>query len=64
MNDINKKIIRAMCDNDLSASRAAKTLFYTRQNVYRHIDEIRFETGLDCRKFYDAIELLEMIKEE
>lgn len=64
MTDIDKKIIRAMCDNDLSASRAAKALFYTRQNVYRHIDEIRFETGLDCLKFYDAIKLLEMIKEE
>ena len=64
MTDIDKKIIRAMCECDLSASRAAKKLYYTRQNVYRHINDIRFETGLDCLKFYDAVELLEMIKEE
>lgn len=64
MTDIDKKIIRAMCDNDLSASRTAKSLFYTRQNVYLHIDAIIDETGLDCRKFYDAIKLLKMIKEE
>ena len=26
-----------------------------------YIDKIKQETGLDCRKFYDLIELLKMI---
>jgi sugar diacid utilization regulator len=64
MTDLEKTIILSMCRNNLCVQATARELSYSKNAIPYHIKKILNETGLDCRKFYDAIKLLEMIKEE
>lgn len=57
-----KEIIVAMARCDLTVSRAAKELYRHRKNVDYHVCEIVRKTGLDPRKFYDMIRLLDMVE--
>lgn len=64
MTDLDKSVIRAMCRNDLNVLATSRELYFHMNTIHYRIKKILNETGLDCRKFYDAIKLLEMIKEE
>jgi DNA-binding CsgD family transcriptional regulator len=55
-----REIIQAMADGNLNISEAARILFMSRNNVEYHVEKIKKHYGLDCRKFYDLIKLLEM----
>lgn len=59
-----KEIILAMARNDLSASKAARELHRHRNTVIYWIEQMRRDTGLDCRRFYDLVKLLEEVKAE
>ena len=61
MNDIHKTVIREMANCDMNRNRVAKKMYRSRSSMNYYIDKIKQETGLDCRKFYDLIELLKMI---
>ena len=61
MNDIHKIVIREMANCDMNCTRVSKKIYRSRSSMNYYIDKIKQETGLDCRKFYDLIELLKMI---
>lgn len=57
-----KEIVLAMARNDLNTTKAAKDLHRHRNTVVYWIELIRRDTGLDCRRFYDLVKLLEMVE--
>lgn len=59
-----KQVILAMCRNNLNVLATARELYFCNNTIHYRIKKILKETGLDCRKFYDVIKLLEIIKEE
>lgn len=54
-------IIRAMAENDLNGTKAAKATHYGKTTMFYHLNEITRKTGLNPRKFYDTVELLRKI---
>lgn len=56
-----KEIILSMARNDLSATKTSKELHRHRNTVIYWIEKMKKDTGLDCRKFYDLVKLLEMV---
>ena len=56
-------IIRSLAENSLSVTRMAKKLYIHRNTALYHVDQIKKKTGLDPRKFYDLIKLLEMAED-
>jgi len=63
MNDTEKKIIRSLCNNNLSVCATARELYYHRCTIERYVKRIKNETGLNPQKYYDLVKLEEMIKE-
>ena len=63
MTDRQKAIVLAMAEHNMNKVEAGKSLFYSRSNVLYHCGEIYKQTGLDPRKFYDLVKLVEMVKE-
>jgi len=53
-------LVRALAENDMSASGAARELGWNRSTIQKHCDQLYGKTGLDPRKFYDLNELLYM----
>lgn len=54
-----KEFILAYAKCDMNGKRTGRQLNYHYTNVYYHLDRIQEKTGLDPRKFYDLIKLLE-----
>lgn len=61
--DKEKEVIAAMCRNDLNISRAAKDIYVARGTIDYQLGKVKEKTGLDCRRFMDAVKLLSMINE-
>ena len=61
MDDIEKAVIMKMAKCDMNCNLAAEQMYRSRSGVQYYIKKIKSETGLDCRRFYDLIELLKMI---
>lgn len=61
MDDIEKSVILEMAKCDMNCNLAAEQMYRSRSGVQYYIKKIKSETGLDCRRFYDLIELLKMI---
>lgn len=59
-----REIILSMARNDLNVTTTAKELNRHRNSVVYWIEKIKKGTGLDCRKFYDMVKLLEMVENE
>ena len=58
------EIIKAMAKFDLSTTNASRELHRHRNTVIYWIEKMKKDTGLDCRKFYDLVKLLEMVEKE
>lgn len=54
-------VIRAMADNDLKGSLAAKELFVSKSTINDRRKTILKKTGYDVRHFYDLCMLLDDI---
>ena len=63
MDDRNKAIILSMADHNMNKAEVARVLYFSRNGVIYHCDVIKQQTGLDPRKFYDLIKLVDMVKE-
>lgn len=59
---LDKEIIKALADNDMSVLAVSKGLFMHYSTINYHLAKIHRETGLNPRKFYDLLALLDMIK--
>lgn len=64
MNDMQRRVIIALAQNDMSINGAAKAMCYYRSTIDYHISRIRDITGLNPRKFFDLIKLYEMATKE
>lgn len=60
MKDIDRDIIRGLADNNLNVTHTAKAIYMSRRNLFRRIERIEKQTGLNPRKFWDLIELMKM----
>lgn len=58
------EIIKAMAKFDLSTTNASRELHRHRNTVIYWIEKMKKDTGLDCRKFYDLVKLLEMVERD
>ena len=58
MTETQAKVVKAMAENQLNMSRAAKALHYHRTNIYKHVIRVLDETGKGMRDFYDMQHLL------
>ena len=58
MTETQAKVVKAMAENQLNMSRAAKALHYHRTAIYKHVIRVLDETGKDMRDFYDMAQLL------
>ena len=58
MTDTQAKVVKAMAENQLNMSRAAKALHYHKTNIYKHVIRVLDQTGKDMRDFYDMNQLL------
>ena len=63
LTELETEVIRLMAECDLKMSWVARRMKYARSTVFYHVEEITRNTGLDPRKFYDMVKLLEMVKE-
>lgn len=61
MNDLDRKIIRALADNSMNVSNVARELFMHRNTVVYHIEKIRLVTGLDPLNFWNLIKLVNIV---
>jgi predicted nucleic acid-binding Zn ribbon protein len=57
MREMEKEIIRNMCQYNLKVSRVAKAMFVHRNTVMYHIAEIKEKYHLDPRSYYDLVKL-------
>lgn len=64
MNYLQRKIVIAMCQNDMNASRVARTERYHSNTILYHLDQIKKITGLNPKSFFDLIKLYEMATKE
>ena len=58
MTETQAKVVKAMAENQLNMTRAAKALHYHKTNIYKHVIRVLDETGKDMRDFYDMTQLL------
>ena len=58
MTETQAKVVKAMAENQLNMSRAAKVLHYHRTAIYKHVIRVLDQTGKDMRDFYDMAQLL------
>ena len=58
MTETQAKVVKAMAENQLNMSRAAKALHYHRTAIYKHVIRVLDQTGMDMRDFYDMHHLL------
>lgn len=51
-------ILNAFVENNMSVSKTAKALYYSRNNMVYHIGKIQNKYGVNLRNFYDLCKLL------
>lgn len=64
MTEQHRKLILTYAKCDMNRSEAGRKLYMHVNTVDYHLKKIKKETGLDPKKFYDLIKLLEMEAEE
>ena len=64
MNELQKSVVIALAENDMSVDRTHTAMHYHRNTLQYHISQIRKQTGLNPRNFFDLVRLYAMAKEE
>lgn len=59
-----KETILALAESDLRLKPASEKLHYHINTIYYRCDQLKKRTGLDPRRFYDMMTLLEIMEEE
>ena len=63
LTNIERQVIRTVADCDLNVTQASRVFHYHRNTLVYHMEKIKRKTGLDPRRFWDMIKLLEVINE-
>lgn len=61
--DIEREIILALADCDINPAAAARKLYLSRNTVLYHLEKVEDRTGLNARRFYDLVKLVEGVTE-
>ena len=64
MTEFELKVVKMIADCDMSLQMAANKLYVHRNTLTYHIKKIKQRTGLDARRFYDLLKLLEFVSEK
>ena len=51
----------ALAESDMNVTAVAKKMYLNRNTVVYRLDRIKAKTGLDPRRFYDLVKLLELL---
>lgn len=58
-----KEILLEFAKNDMRISPTAKNLFFNRNSVYYHLRKVKSKTNLDPLRFYDLVELVQVVRQ-
>ena len=64
MTEFELKVVKMIADCDMSLQMAANKLYVHRNTLTYHIKKIKQRTGLDARRFYDLLKLLDFASEK
>lgn len=64
LRDIDYLIIKKMAENDMSIKQTAKSVFMSHTGCDARTKIIKRITGLNPKKFYDLVKLLEVCKND
>ena len=62
--DIHRETILAMAEHDMNVIAVANEMHYHRNTMYYRLEQINKDYGLNPRRFYDLVKLVEMAKDE
>lgn len=62
MTDTDKEIVLAYAENNMNRSETARQFYMSYSGLLFRLERIQRITGLDPRKFYDLVKLVEMCK--
>lgn len=57
LTEVEKEVVRGMCECDMNMERVAKKLYCHRNTIYYHLARIHRKTGLDPKKFWELVAL-------
>lgn len=63
LNDRRREIVLALAEHDLNALAVARAMYFSHNAVRYHCEQIHKKTGLNPRRFYDLVKLVEMVKD-
>lgn len=58
LSETNIRVVREFALCDMSPTKTARNLFFHRNNVLYHLEQVKKKTGLDPFKFYDLVEIM------
>ena len=58
LTEYERRLLRAIADENMNITRAAKRVYVHRNSAVYHMDKILDRTGLDPRRFRDLVRLL------
>lgn len=63
LSDKQKTVVVAMADCDMNEAEVGRIMHYRRNTIDYHCEQIFAKTGLNPKKFYDLVKLVELVKE-
>lgn len=63
MNKEDAHIVVAMANHNMNVTDVARAIFAHRNTVLYHLNKVKRQTGLDPRRFYDLVELMNIAQE-
>lgn len=63
LNDRRREIVLALAEHDLNILAVAREMYFHHNAVRYHCEQIHKKTGLNPRRFYDLVKLVEMVKD-
>ena len=63
LSDKYKTVVLAMADYDMNEAQVGRLMHYRRNTIAYHCEQIFAQTGLNPKKFYDLVKLVELVKE-
>ena len=63
MNALEKEIVLAFAECNMDLSKTARKTYMHRNSIVYQLEKIQKKTGLQPKRFFDLIKLVEMCKE-
>ena len=63
LTDQNIKCVLGFAENNMKASETARSMYFTRNSVIYHLNQVKEKTGLNPYNFYDLMKLVLDLKD-